>query len=119
MQFSRKINSSNNFYLIEDKKNQILESIRDILTTPKGTRIMRPEYGSRIFELLDRPLTPQTILDIIYETATSIARWEPRVKLIRVQIASVTSNSVKISLTGRLITNNTEKDFSVSMELLR
>ena len=37
------------------------QSVRDILTTPIGTRVMRREYGSRLFELLDAPLTPGTL----------------------------------------------------------
>ena len=28
------------------------QSIRDILTTPIGSRVMRRDYGSRLFELL-------------------------------------------------------------------
>ncbi len=32
------------------------QSIIDILTTPIGSRIMRREYGSRLFELIDRPI---------------------------------------------------------------
>lgn len=33
----------------------IQQSIRDILLTPVGTRIMRREYGSLISELIDQP----------------------------------------------------------------
>lgn len=32
----------------------IEESIRDILITPLGSRVMLPEYGSKLFELVDR-----------------------------------------------------------------
>ena len=33
------------------------QSIRDILTTPIGSRVMRWEYGSRLFRLVDAPLS--------------------------------------------------------------
>ncbi|MEW7978507.1 MAG: GPW/gp25 family protein [Candidatus Sedimenticola endophacoides] len=32
------------------------QSIIDILTTPLGTRVMRRDYGSRLFELVDAPI---------------------------------------------------------------
>ncbi|WP_170000657.1 GPW/gp25 family protein, partial [Campylobacter sp. RM9328] len=32
----------------------INESIKDILLTPLGSRVMLPDYGSRLFELIDR-----------------------------------------------------------------
>lgn len=31
------------------------QRIADVLTTPIGTRVMRRDYGSRIFELIDNP----------------------------------------------------------------
>ncbi|MGL4827152.1 MAG: GPW/gp25 family protein, partial [Vibrionaceae bacterium] len=33
----------------------IKQSIQDILTTPLGSRVMRRDYGSAIFELIDQP----------------------------------------------------------------
>ena len=33
----------------------ILQSVRNILTTPIGTRVMRRDYGSEIFSLIDQP----------------------------------------------------------------
>ncbi len=32
------------------------QSVRDILTTPIGTRVMRREYGSQLYALIDAPL---------------------------------------------------------------
>ncbi|EAI5420444.1 baseplate assembly protein, partial [Campylobacter coli] len=34
----------------------IEESIKDILTTPLGSRVMRPEYGSLLYTLIDRKI---------------------------------------------------------------
>ncbi len=34
------------------------QSIADILSTPIGTRVMRRDYGSRLPELIDAPMTP-------------------------------------------------------------
>jgi len=84
------------------------QSVRDILTTRKGTRVCRREYGSDIPNLVDKGINQSTILDIISEAADSIERWEPRLKVTRVKVDSL-SESGKISLTilGILLENGT------------
>lgn len=66
----------------------IAQSIADILTTPIGSRVMRRDYGSRLPELVDAPLNPATRQLIAAASAGAIARWEPRVRLKRVQFDS-------------------------------
>ena len=65
------------------------QSVRDILTTPIGTRVMRREYGSRLFELLDAPLTPGTLTEIYAEAAEALARWETRLRVDRIKATAV------------------------------
>ena len=35
-----------------DGGERLAQSVRDILTTPIGSRVMRRDYGSQIFELI-------------------------------------------------------------------
>lgn len=58
--------------------DHVRQSVWDILTTPVGTRVMRRDYGSRVPELIDKPMTPEVITDIIMAAAEAIYRWEPR-----------------------------------------
>ena len=69
----------------------VRQSVRDILTTPIGTRVMRREYGSRLFELLDAPLTPATLTEIYAAAAEALARWEPRLRVDRIQATPVSA----------------------------
>ncbi|WP_447928392.1 GPW/gp25 family protein [Vreelandella sp. EE27] len=62
----------------------IQQSIRDILTTPIGTRVMRREYGSLLPELIDQPLNDVTLLQAYSASIMAITRWEPRVRVLRV-----------------------------------
>ena len=39
--------------------DHLRQSIRDILTTRIGTRVMRRDYGSRLPDLVDSPVTPR------------------------------------------------------------
>lgn len=67
-----------------DGWDHVVQSVRDILTTPIGSRVLRRDYGSTIPGLLDRPMNADTTLDFVIGTAEALARWEPRVRLERV-----------------------------------
>jgi phage baseplate assembly protein W len=56
----------------------VQQSIGVILTTPIGSRVMRREFGSELFDLIDRPMTDRVILAIYAAAVIAIARWEPR-----------------------------------------
>jgi phage baseplate assembly protein W len=81
-----------------DESTHIRQSIRDILRTPLGSRVMRREYGSALFALIDAPMDRATILDIIQATAGALGRWEPRVRVKRVGVEGVAPGHVRIDL---------------------
>ena len=64
----------------------ILQSIEMILTTRIGTRVMRRDFGSRLPELIAQPINRSTLTAIFASTNEAIARWEPRVRILRTQI---------------------------------
>ena len=76
------------------------QSVRDILTTPVGSRVLLREYGSRLSELVDRPLEPDLLASIQAEAAAALARWEPRLRLRRIRVESVDGGHVTLSLEG-------------------
>lgn len=57
----------------------IRQSIRDILTTPVGSRIMRRSYGSLIPDLIDQPSNPANLLRLQNASLMAILQHEPRV----------------------------------------
>jgi hypothetical protein len=84
---------------LEDK-DHLRQSIEDILTTPLGSRVMRRDYGSRLFELVDRPTSPALLVDIYAATAEAIKKWEPRVRIDSVQADEIASGKISLTLTG-------------------
>ena len=54
-------------------------SIAVVLSTAPGERVMRPEFGCRIWELLFEPVTPTLIGQITEAVRAALAQWEPRV----------------------------------------
>jgi phage baseplate assembly protein W len=78
--------------------DHLRQSIRDILTTPVGSRVMRRDYGSRLFQLVDAPVNRRTIVDIYAATIEALLRWEPRITPRRVSIAAAETGRVVIDL---------------------
>lgn len=64
----------------------IRQSVRDILVTPVGSRVMRREYGSLLSALIDQPQTPALRLQIMAACYSAIQRWEPRVSLSTITV---------------------------------
>lgn len=83
--------------------DHLRQSIRDILTTPIGSRVMRRDYGSGLFELIDAPYSPATKLAIIAATAEALMTWEPRIEVEDVVLRTYEPGHIVIDLTGRYL----------------
>lgn len=69
-----------------DGNAHLAQSIADILSTPLGSRVMRRDYGSMLFDLIDQPLNATTRMLHFAATAMALARWEPRLRLRKVTV---------------------------------
>ncbi|MGL9779716.1 MAG: GPW/gp25 family protein [Wolbachia sp.] len=76
------------------------QSIIDILTTPINSRIMQRNYGSRLFELVDKPINRDFTLEIYAAVAEALGKWEKRFKLEKVKITEVKEGRVTLDLEG-------------------
>jgi len=76
------------------------QSIQDILTTPIGSRVMRRDYGSRLFSLVDSPANEANKIEYIAATAEALDRWEPRLRVTRVQVSASSQGKVVLTLDG-------------------
>lgn len=72
--------------------DHLAQSIGDILSTPLGTRVMRRDYGSLLFDLIDAPLTPAIRALVHAATALALSRWESRIRLTQVTMSRGNSN---------------------------
>lgn len=79
------------------------QSIRDILTTPIGSRVMRRTYGSRLFELVDAPMNAGTVAAMVAATAEALARWEPRYRVRKVAIGAAGTGHITVDLEGEIL----------------
>ena len=79
------------------------QSVRDILTTPIGTRVMRRDYGSRLYQLVDAPMNDATRLDMIAATYEALEAWEPRLSLEQVTFQIGAPGQVVLALEGQYL----------------
>lgn len=79
------------------------QSIEDILSTPLGSRRMRPEYGSQLRRYVDLPVNEGWKSAVQAEVARALGRWEPRLQLERVKVIAVIGGQVSMSLRGRYL----------------
>ena len=61
-------------------------SLRMILSTAPNERVMRPEFGCGIWDLLFAPLNPSTVGLMADAVRQAVARWEPRIELEEVTV---------------------------------
>ena len=66
----------------------IEQSIHIILSTAPGERVMRPEFGCRIHELIFAPHNTATEGLMIYYVEQALKRWEPRIDVLAVVISA-------------------------------
>ena len=68
------------------KKIETEEAIKRVLMTPLGSRVMRPEFGSELYKLVDRNFDDEFKLDAISYTYEAIERNLPEVKIKKVDV---------------------------------
>ena len=80
--FSKKLRQ---VILVSEDKD-IQQSLRIIINTSFGERLMRPEFGSNIHKIQFSALTPNVVGDLKGYIEQSILEFEPRVTLNEINI---------------------------------
>jgi hypothetical protein len=78
--------------------DHIRQSVEDILTTPIGTRVMRPGYGSSLHKLVDHPESGVTSVRVVMATALALSRWEPRITVDSIEVVKAGAGALILSL---------------------
>lgn len=88
------------------------QSIADILTTPRGSRRMRPLYGSELPRMVDLPVTKGWVSAVQAEVASSLASrrdaagreyGEPRIRLRSVKVHAIDDGRISFTLIGEYL----------------
>jgi phage baseplate assembly protein W len=68
--------------------NDIEQAIRIVLGTIPGERMMRPEFGCRVHELVFAPDNASTRKLAAYFVEEALKRWEPRIEVKEIEATS-------------------------------
>jgi phage baseplate assembly protein W len=102
-----------------DLGESVRQSIKIILQTRPGERIMRPVFGGGLQTMLHEQNTltaRRQVQDLITE---SLGRWEKRILLDRVDVWEVEDHptAVRVEIAYRLRRMNTPQQLGITMEL--
>jgi hypothetical protein len=71
------------------------QRVENILRTAPETLVLRREYGSELFGLIDAPTNAAVRARFVSATAGALERWEPELKTTRVLFDTVNSEQVQ------------------------
>ncbi len=97
----------------------IRESIRIILLTEPGERVMLPDFGTGLKKFLFQPNTVTTHRLIEEEVLQALDQWEPRIEVDAVEVQADKDNprSVLITIRYTLIANQTGDHLQLRIQL--
>ncbi len=93
-------------------EESIRESIKIILGTAKGERIMRPDFGCNINELAFSPNNTQTATMIEFHIKEALMKWEQRIEVLDVNAYpdQAETNRINIDIDYMIKTTNTKSN---------
>jgi phage baseplate assembly protein W len=95
--------------------DHVQQSIRKILDTAIGARIMRRDFGSLLPDMVDAKMTDRNILAIYSASAAAINKWEPRFRMQFGAVARAEATGVvALEITGAYYPNGHKGDYSVA-----
>lgn len=81
--------------------DEIAQAIEIILATPRGQRFMRPEFGSRLHELVFAPINASTRSLARHYVEEALGYWEPRIDLADIEVEPAPDEAQCLLITVR------------------
>lgn len=101
----------NNSATLVQHEDDIKESLIILLTTIRGHRLMRPNYGTSVRTLIFEPLDANTATYISEEIKKAILIHEPRVFVDKVEAIQESLNgTLKVVINYTIIASNTRSN---------
>ncbi len=93
-------------------EQDIVKSIYIILGTAPGERVMRPDFGCGVHDLVFASPGPQTFGLVSYHVERALARWEPRIEVTEVVTTTDPLNQERllIDISYRVVPTNSDRN---------
>jgi phage baseplate assembly protein W len=100
-----------------DEGRSVRQAILILLTTTPGERVMRPEYGCELHKLMFSPNDQTTAGLAIHFVGRALARWEPRIQVLRLDAAANTEDPARLDLLLEYRLRRTRRTDEVSLSI--
>jgi phage baseplate assembly protein W len=91
------ISAGGGIAMVEEEES-VRQAILLLLATVPGERVMRPEYGCDVHRLVFSPNDDTTAGLATHYVERAVARWEPRVQVLRLDAARVEDDPGRLDL---------------------
>lgn len=110
---------SSDLTLLKDE-DAVKESIKNLILTDRGERLMQPNLGGNITAMLFENITPSVLQIIEDQVRTTIELYEPRAELENVSVTSnIDDNAVNVRITFYISNVQQPIDLDVFIERTR
>lgn len=95
---------------MSEYEQDIREAIWIILSTAKGERVMRPDFGCGIHNLVFASMNAATIGSVESNVREALITWEPRIEIINLEVSTDEAHNgkLKVSIDYRVRETNNE-----------
>ncbi|HSE42647.1 MAG TPA: GPW/gp25 family protein [Acidobacteriota bacterium] len=106
--FPVKVETTTGRISMSEYEEDIKEAIWIILSTSKGERVMRPDFGCGIHDLVFAPINLTTVNLIQDGVREALTLWEPRIELMKVEVLTdrADEGKLQVSIDYRVRTTN-------------
>jgi hypothetical protein len=104
-----------------DGDDNVEQSLRILLMTRVGERVMRGDFGSRLGDMVFRPGSDQNLRAIEREVSSVINAFEPRAEVLGVaaEADAIDATQITVSLSYRVKRTNTRESLVFPFYLVR
>jgi len=107
------VNPTTGRIAMSEYEEDIKESIRIILATAPGERVMRPDFGCGIHELVFSTISRITVGMFESRVREAITRWEPRVDILKLEISTREAANGKLEIKLTYLVRDTNTEFNL------
>jgi phage baseplate assembly protein W len=101
-------------------ENSVIRSVRNLLLTDRFERLYQPDIGTDIRKMLFEPMDDATAQNISVFTQQTITQYEPRARVISVNVVADTENNRYIvSLVLIVINKQDPISFNITLDRIR
>jgi Bacteriophage baseplate protein W len=93
--------------------NKVRQSIEIILRTAPGERVMRPDFGCQIHDLVFDTISGAMVGQVASVVASALATWEPRIDVLSVNPRQDTDDPTRLLIEIQYRLRSTNSRFNL------